>query len=494
MDKSCANHPESMALATCKACEKSVCLMCVVDEKEGTFCSAECHSAFVNGKEVPKFVGAGAKSSSSGGGVQKLDSIFDDESAAPAPSSEGLPVPPSEEPMPIVSEGTKWRPIGAQCENHTDTPAVANCDRCGRPVCALCLLEASQGTFCSAECMGASAKQPATAPAPAERAALQGKPVFKFKAPPKSNKGPIAAAVIVLLIAAVAGGYYAWNGFSSTSPGQITRNPELPPENPPTPEVPKPDTIKPDVVKPDVVKPDTAKPDVVKPDTVKPPQPDIAKPPTPPETYEVRPKIKPPPKPVVLPVRVLNPWDDKEPGVWYRMRTVRGGEVTQTDTGLKEKGKNTYVLVSQTYANGQAGPVTEDRIQAPTVFLHGEESFTFDGQQYLCEIRSPGPEGTSPKTWALLSGANMGAVVKLVSPEVTITPTRVWPHTLRVKGRALDCVVVETQVHGGASTRSVKSWYCGSIPLGLIRRESGSESTALVDLGFDWGKRPPFEK
>ena len=62
MDKSCANHPESMALATCKACEKSVCLMCVVDEKEGTFCSADCHTAFANGQEVPKFVGAATES------------------------------------------------------------------------------------------------------------------------------------------------------------------------------------------------------------------------------------------------------------------------------------------------------------------------------------------------------------------------------------------------------------------------------------------------
>ena len=61
MDKSCANHPESMALATCKACDKSICLMCVVDEKEGTFCSTECHGAFVEGREVPKYVESAAE-------------------------------------------------------------------------------------------------------------------------------------------------------------------------------------------------------------------------------------------------------------------------------------------------------------------------------------------------------------------------------------------------------------------------------------------------
>src|SRR3979409_576220 len=119
MDKSCANHPESMALATCKACDKSVCLMCVVDEKEGTFCSTECHAAFVNGTEVPKFVAAAAESGSNAGG-KKIDSIF--AAAPPSPSP-----PPAEDSIPIVAEGTKWRPIGAQCDAHTDTPAVANC-------------------------------------------------------------------------------------------------------------------------------------------------------------------------------------------------------------------------------------------------------------------------------------------------------------------------------------------------------------------------------
>src|ERR1043165_3894044 len=139
MDKSCANHPESMALATCKACDKSICLMCVVDEKEGTFCSSDCHSAFASGQEVPKFVAAAAPAAAAApSGAQKIESIFDDEPAAPAAVEESAPPPPSEDPMPIVAEGTKWRPIGAQCQNHTDTPAVANCDRCSKPVCALC--------------------------------------------------------------------------------------------------------------------------------------------------------------------------------------------------------------------------------------------------------------------------------------------------------------------------------------------------------------------
>src|SRR6185436_3466756 len=111
MDKSCANHPESMALASCKACDKSICLMCVVDEKEGTFCSSECHSAFVEGREVPKFEDAGASAEPAqvaSSGAQKIESIFDDGPSAPASSSsEGLNLPPAEDAMPIVAEGTK---------------------------------------------------------------------------------------------------------------------------------------------------------------------------------------------------------------------------------------------------------------------------------------------------------------------------------------------------------------------------------------------------
>src|SRR4051812_9754634 len=140
MDKSCANHPGSMALASCKACEKSICLMCVVDEKEGTFCSTECHSALVEGREVPKYVEPAAQPAgvaSSGG--HKAESIFDDAPAEAQLEEINLP-PATDDPMPIIAEGTKWRSIGAQCQNHSDTPAVANCDRCGKSVCALCLL------------------------------------------------------------------------------------------------------------------------------------------------------------------------------------------------------------------------------------------------------------------------------------------------------------------------------------------------------------------
>jgi hypothetical protein len=505
-----------MALATCKACDKSVCLMCVVDEKEGTFCSADCHTAFANGQEVPKFVGAAAESSGGGGAVQKIDSIFDD---GPSPSSsaateEQAPAPEAE-PMPIVAEGTKWRAIGSPCTNHTDTPAVANCDRCSKAVCALCLLEAAQGTFCSSDCMGASAqdaaeeavkpgstkwrqRQPQAAPAfsaSAEKAALQGKPVFKFKEPPKSNKSLITVAVILLLAAGAAGAYYGWNAFVPESYTSNNNNNNTLPPDVTTPDTTKPDVTKPDATKPDVTTPDTTKPDVTKPDTTKPDttKPDTTKPDVTPYVPP-RPTVKPPPRPVAIPTRSLNPWADTEPGAWFRFRTTRAGKSSYTDIGLKEKGKDFVVLLTQTSTDGQASAISEAKKSPELVYLRGEETFTMDGQTYLCEIQSPGTEESAGKTWSLLSGRYRGAVLKAVTPEGALTTRRVWDHTMRVRGTTIDCLVVEGTLQGGAGSRAVKSMYAGSIPMGLIFQEKDGVTTTLLDMGSDWAKRPAFPK
>jgi hypothetical protein len=492
MDKSCANHPESMALATCKACEKSVCLMCVVDEKEGTFCSSDCHTAFANGQEVPKFVGAAAEAVPSGGGAQKIESIFDDAPSAPPSSSleEVHEAPPSDEPMPIVAEGTKWRPIGAQCDNHTDTPAVANCDRCNKPVCALCLLESSQGTFCGADCMNAVAQQPAAAAqkqrlaqlASAEKAAPQAKPVFKFKQPAKANKTGVLVAVAVVLVVAAIGGYYAYN---IITPGTTDPGPDRPPEVVVTPTttttIPTTTTTTTPVTTTPTTTPTT------NPTTVTTP---VTQPTTTP-VFIPRPR-----KPVgrAIPSKTVNPWVDQDAGVWFRLRTTRGSQVTYKDIGLKEKGKDFNVIVTQTSANGQAAAATEAKIPVPTVYLRGEESFTFEGQSFLCEIQTPTFEEGNVKTWCLLSGKNPGAVLKSESPEGNFTASRVWEHTLRVKGNSLECLVIEGQIQSGGSSRAVKNWFCGALPLGLIQQQKDGELTEIVDLGEDWSKRPAFPK
>jgi len=488
MDKSCANHPESMALATCKACDKSICLMCVVDEKEGTFCSTECHGAFVEGREVPKYVEsapAEEPASVASSGSQKIESIFDDgPSASQAPaSSEGMSLPPSEDPMPIVAEGTKWRSIGAQCQNHSDTPAVANCDRCGKAVCALCLHEASQGTFCSSECMNAviqpSAASTGRSPraskptgATAEQAALQGKPVFKFKEPPRTSKAGLIAVVAVFAVVLPVGGYYGWKVFSPET--SLNPNPKI--ANHPNPELPQPVDPKPVTLKPVDPKP------VDPPPVIRTPDPVVIAPDPEPSRSGVT--LRPRPIPKAVPTRTLHPWSDEKPGSWYRLKTSSGGRTTYTDIGLKEKTASSYVLAIHSSAEGQA---SEKKVEAPVVYLRGEQTVTVDGQSYLCEAQSATLEPTAPKTIVLISAKYMGVVLKSDAAEASFSPTKVWEYSMHVKGRSFDCLVVE----GMADKKSVKTYYA-PLPIGMIRQEKPGESTVLIDFGEDWAKRPPF--
>jgi len=64
-----------------QGCDKSVCRMFVVDEKEGTFCSTSHTSS--ERHEVPK--SSASRRSGSQPGVKKIDSIFDDDSFRAVP-------------------------------------------------------------------------------------------------------------------------------------------------------------------------------------------------------------------------------------------------------------------------------------------------------------------------------------------------------------------------------------------------------------------------
>jgi hypothetical protein len=498
MEKHCSNHPESMAVATCKACSKSVCLMCVSDEKEGTFCSPECHAAFVSGAPVS----AAQPAAAPGGDV--IGSIFD---AEPPPPSTSLNLPAGDGPEPIVAEGTKWRPIGAKCENHGDTDAVANCDRCGKAVCPLCLLEAAAGTFCSSECMtGTGSAAPAAEarvleeaapppppprPAPAPRPPA---PVPQRSAPVnvmatgkvhKKSGGTIAAAILLLLLAG--GGYFGYDYWEKNlrpgtqDPSTSLVTPPLPPVKPP-PVVEPPKPPPPDPVKIPVVEP--PKPPPVKP-PVEPPKPE---PPPPP----VRRPVKREAPPVVRQTRIFNPWGAEEVGSWYRTRTVRGGEITYTDQGVKERAEHSVTLYRQTCTNGKPGPVTEVKAEPQTVFLGGERTFTFDERPFLCELRQYSADPAAPKYWTQLQGRHVGAVLQAETPEGTLTATRVWEHDVRLNRRSFDSLVVEAEIEKDGAKRKVKTWYSGQYLIGPVREEREGVSTALVDWGLDWSKRTAF--
>jgi hypothetical protein len=204
--------------------------------------------------------------------------------------------------------------------------------------------------------------------------------------------------------------------------------------------------------------------------------------------------VKLPPRPVAIPTRSLNPWSDTDAGSWFRFRTTKGSKASYTDIGLKEKGKDFNILLTQTSADGRASAVSESKKSADVVYLRGEETFTLDGQELLCEIQSPGTDENSDRNWALLSGRYRGAVLKAVNAQGTLTSNRIWDHSIYVRGTAVDCLVVEGQIQSGTSSRPVKSMYAGSIPTGLIYQEKDGETTVLVDMGSEWDKRPAFPK
>jgi hypothetical protein len=470
MEKNCTNHPESLALATCKACEKSICLMCVCDEKEGTFCSPKCISVF---REVSDWVDPGATPvpATTAPSAQSTGSIFDPEPASATPAAAEMTPPPSTEQAefePLVTPGTKWRMIGSVCGLHQDTQAVATCEACDRTLCAMCVVEADNGTFC-AECaskkvppapLSVTAAPRVAAPAPA--------PVATRRSSSGSGSGLKIVAAIVIIAGLGAGGFYLLN--TSEHP-PVNPNPNPNPNlNPKTdPAIAKTDPKKTDPVKVDPVKTDPVKTDPVKTDPVK----------VVPTPRKIPPKkVEPPPRPKP-PGLVVNPWEVANPGSWYRVKSVKGGDESYTDLVLKAKDDVSYTLST---------PGGDMKTDLAPFWVKGEESITIEGKKYLCQVREQ--EIPPVKRWVLVDGKNAGAVLKEEAGGVTMIADRLWDHTVRVGGRSFDCLVVEGS-RGGAR---FKLWYCAQVPAGLIKLDLGDASLSLVDFGDDVAKRPPVPK
>jgi hypothetical protein len=504
MEKHCANHPESMALSACKACEKSICLMCVVDEKEGTFCSEKCVKVF---REVSDWVDTGnspAAAASSAAGAPtaappavetpppqavSTGSIFD-QSPAPEGATEQAQFEP------LVSPGTKWRMIGSMCAHHADTPAIATCERCGKTVCALCVMEASTGTFCN-ECGAAATQAPPPAPVPMPPPAARPSTGQVRTAPPRpptvreeASSGGRLVTVVVLLLALGVGGYFAYTHFmpaenAGPNPPIAITNPKPPPP-PPPPVPPNPSKVTPPKIDPPKVDPPKTDPPKVDPPKVDPPKTDPPKV-DPPKTDPP----KPPPKPE-MPGRILNPWANEEPGTWYRIMTTGGGETTFVDLGLKQKTFEAYVLNVQAHSKGKTDPASDVTTVVPQFWSKGEETLVFNDRSFLCEIRETKTPQGRQRSWVLIEGRHVGAVLKREGAMEKLTTRRVWEHSLRIQGRPFECLVVESELDRGGVKSWIKIWHSGELPMGTLRSESGGTSTSLVDMGDDWSKRPPF--
>ncbi len=209
------------------------------------------------------------------------------------------------------------------------------------------------------------------------------------------------------------------------------------------------------------------------------------------------PKPVAPPKPVVPePARPVQPvaasklsnlWERQEPGAWFRYTSVTEEETT-LDTGLKEKSARHLVLESQSHRGAKSDPVKADRIELGALRAFGQETLTFDGVSYPCEIQDA---GDGAKKWVLTEGLHAGAVIRFESPTLTLLPKKLWAHQVAVKGRTFDCLVVESEERKGGLSLPMKTWTSAEVPLGIVKQEGMERTLALVDFGTDWAQRPP---
>lgn len=523
MEKSCVNHPESHALATCKACEKSICLMCVVDEKEGTFCSPECHKLYC---EVSDWASPGSSPAPS-------------PEAAPAPATAAAPVsapasaaPPAPEPAPspkgesifdaepqpaaatepasyepLVAPGTKWRMIGAMCAAHVDTPAVATCDRCTKTLCGLCLTERPEGTFC-VECASA-APQPEAEEQAIRQAARAPAPPPKPAARPRPRRSSPAArvAAVAVLLAALGGGTWLYLDLKRREEAALSPDSRPAATAAPTP-APRPPQPRREPAPPPP--PRSEAPAAERRAEVPPPQP-----PAPPRVEEPAPKAPepkkvppaepgpqpppPPPQPAPAPDpflfgRISNPWEREPEGSWYRIRRAKNGQVVYTDVGLKSKSPASYILRTQTRSAEGDQPPREEPVELVPYLVKGEETLEIEGRKFLCEIQESRAGEATLRSWVLVEGIHAGAVLKRISPEGKLEARRVWEHALRIQGRNFDCLVIEADLATPQGVRPIKTWYCSAVPIRKLREETPEESMAVVDLGDDWSHRPPISR
>jgi hypothetical protein len=465
---SCDGHPDSPAVARCKVCEKGVCLLCIVDSPEGTFCSQKCLDVMCEVKgwvEDPSV-------------VLKTGSEPPAEAPPPPASAPAVEAPPPAPAPPAPAPAYVHTPVSLPCAFHPDTKSVADCDRCARPLCRTCAVKTLKGTFCSAACV----EEPAAAPAPGKgRTALI---------------ALAAAALVAIGIVAVV--------LTSGSPEErpvVQAQPPAKPEPAPSPKPePKPEPPKPaPVAKPEPApapKPEPAP--VAKPEPAPTPKPEpkpeppkpapVAKPePAPAPKPEPKPEPpKPAPKPAPHLVRAADPWRDVKPGSWFRVKSSAAGRDSYTDIGLRERGAWYVVLAIQVRREktepeqhrwiepGEARSTGELRLDQPGVSLDLD----------LATLR--GREGEV--LWVVREGAHAGVVVKKEGASARTRLVQAEPGTLAVKDRSFPCLRVETEEGGATALR----WLSAEVPLPSIKSELAGTTETLVDFGSDWSKRPRF--
>jgi hypothetical protein len=483
MDKVCVNHPESPSVGTCKACEKPVCLMCIVEVSGVSFCSEACGSAY---QEVKDWLERPAAD-------EEWNPLAD---SKPRAEKQALPPPvpaakaeaPAREPSKTAPSGTEMRQALSTAfgepPSQPAVPAAAAGSASSGPGASMYIAIAATVLIIVGLIVLFNSGENPEPPKPPDVAKVEPpKPEPPKPTPPKPEPAKVEPP--------------------KPKPEPVKVEPPKP-EVKPEPPKPKPEPAKVDPPKPEV-KPEPPKP-VVKPEppkpTPEPPKPVVKPEPPKPTPEPPKPVVKPePPKPVVKPeppkpevkpappppaphlAFLRDPWGAEKAGSWYRVKTTTNGEESYRDVGLREIGSGYRVLVSQARVAGKTEPEQFTWTEPEEPITLGAVNGEAQGTKYAADVVRT--RASRPSQHVIKTAPHAG--VPFPSDAVL---TRLESQILKVKERSFACTVTETEQ--GTPKRSTRTWISTAVPVGALKSESEGSTSVLVDFGDDWAKRPPF--
>lgn len=187
--------------------------------------------------------------------------------------------------------------------------------------------------------------------------------------------------------------------------------------------------------------------------------------------------------------KVIDPWEGKAEGTWYRFKMTKTDQEVYSDVGLKTREAACNVLVGQRGEKGKFGPAEPSRLQHQTVTVLRKEALNIQGRDYACDVVET---SSGERTWVIKEGKYAGAVLKTVSQLGVYQAKTVWEHTLKVKGKEFECLVIEAELKFKDKSVSSKTWFCPTVPTHNLRIVSEGDTMELIDFGADWATRPPF--
>jgi hypothetical protein len=171
----------------------------------------------------------------------------------------------------------------------------------------------------------------------------------------------------------------------------------------------------------------------------------------------------------------------EKPGAWYRFRTSTPAGESFTDIGLKDRGVDFVVLVSQSRSAGQVGPERQDRVELGEFSVVRVERLMRRGVTRDFEVLEP-KGGQGQWRWVVSEGRFAGATLPEDWVAHKIEPDRFGEQSLQVRDRNFECLIIES---------GDRVWLSATCPLGEVRREGEGTVRELVDYGEDWSRRPP---